>query len=89
MVEELYNTRIHFNLGRKIYTGLLFFPIPVRFDRVGLEQSSIFGKKGQYSYGEVGSNILSIITTTTTSSIIFAITPPKVGHFGNILCNKR
>lgn len=71
----------------KICAGRPFFSISVRSDKADIEQSDVFGKKYQCSYGKANGNILSTIMFTfpMTSTIISS----KIGYSGNMLCNNR
>lgn len=100
--EKLYNTRICFNLAKKIYTSWSFFSIPIRFDKTNIKQFGVSGKKGQYNYRKAGSNVLfttmpAFFTTfiTILSIIILAfpttsaISPFKIDYFSNTPCNNQ
>lgn len=58
-IEKLYNARIYHNLGEEICSGWPFLLILIRFDRSSVEQSGVFDKEGQCSFGEANSNVLS------------------------------
>lgn len=88
-VEELYNAGVYLNLVGKICAGWPLLLISIRSDRPGLKQSGAFGKKGQYNYRKAGDNAPSTTTTTITSSMTSLIISPKMGLFGNRLCDNR
>lgn len=56
--------------------------IPVKLNKVGLEQSGASGKKRK-----AGGSTLSMTTTTNAFITISTAISPKMGFFGNMFCN--
>ena len=81
-VNKLYNAGVHLNLGGEICASWPLILILVKSNKAGLEQSGAFGKEK-----EAVSNAVYTNTIINASTITSAAIPPKVGFFGNTLCD--
>lgn len=75
-IKELFNAKIHLNLGGGICAGQSLLCISIGFDKASVEQLGVSGKKSQYNYGKIDSNISSITMPVflTASAAILSIT---------------